>query len=69
MLLALAAISAFDREANPGATNGDTDPIRIILLRSDFVDNHGMTDFLALVEGGVLIVNDEEGVGTRYPLI
>jgi hypothetical protein len=33
-----------------------------------FPDNHGMTDFLALVEGDVLIVDDEEGVGTPYPL-
>ncbi len=55
-------------KANPGATNGDTGSVRVILLRLDFADNHGMTDLLALVEGGVLIVNDEEGVGTRYPL-
>ncbi len=55
-------------EANPGASNGDTGPVRIILLKSDLADNHGMTDFLALVEGDVMIVNDKEGVGTCYPL-
>ncbi len=55
-------------EANPGASNGDSGPVRIILLRSDLADNHGMTDFLALEEGDVLIVNAEEGVGIRDPL-
>ena len=50
-------------EANPGASNGDMGPVRFILLRSDFADNHGMTDLLALVEGDVLVVDDEEGVG------
>ena len=55
-------------EANPVATNGDTDLVRVILFRANFADNHGMTDLLALVEGGVLVVNDEEGVGTQYPL-
>ncbi len=55
-------------EANPGASNGDTGPVRIILLWLDLTDNHGMTDFLALVEEDVLIVNDKEGVGTRDPL-
>ncbi len=55
-------------KSNSGATNGDTGSVRVILLRSNFADNHGMTDLLALVEGNVLIVNDEEGVGTRYPL-
>ncbi len=55
-------------KSNPGATNDDTGSVRVILLGSNFADNHGMTDLLALVEGDVLIVDDEEGVGTRYPL-
>ena len=55
-------------EANPGASNGDTGPVRIILLRSDFADDHGMTDLLALVEGDVVVVNDKESVGTCYSL-
>ena len=53
---------------NPVATNGDTDLVRVILLRANFTDNHGMTDLLALVEGDVLVVDEEEGAGTRYPL-
>ncbi len=38
-------------KANPVATNGDTGSVRVILFRANFTDNHGMTDFLALVEG------------------
>jgi hypothetical protein len=56
------------RIANPVSANGDTSPVRIILLWADFTDHHGMTDLLALVEGDVLEVNKKEGVGTPYPL-
>jgi hypothetical protein len=56
------------RVANPVATNGDTGAVRVILLRANFADHHGMTDLLALVEGDVLEVDEEEGVSTRYPL-
>jgi hypothetical protein len=40
-------------KANPVATNGDTGSVRVILLRTNFTDNHSMTDLLALVEGDV----------------
>ena len=40
-------------KANPVATNGDTGLVRVIFLRTNFTDNHSMTDLLALVEGGV----------------
>jgi hypothetical protein len=49
--------------------NGDLGSIRVILLRSNFTDNHGVADFLVLVGRDVLVVNEEEGVGTRYPLL
>ena len=51
------------RIADSVASNGDTSSIRVILLWTDFTDHHGMTNLLALVEGNVLVVNEEEGVG------
>jgi hypothetical protein len=57
------------RISNPVATNGDAGAVGIILFRTDSTDNHGVADFLALVGRDVLVVNDEEGVGTRYPLV
>ncbi len=56
------------RVANPVATNGDMGVVRVNLLRANFADHHGMTDLLALVEGDVLEVDEEEGISTRYPL-
>jgi hypothetical protein len=50
-------------------TNGDLGSFRVILLRLNFTDDHGVADFLALVGRDVLVVNEEEGVGTRYPLL
>ncbi len=49
--------------------NGDLGSVRVILLRSNFTDNHGVADFLALVGQDGLVVDEEEGVGTRYPLL
>ncbi len=40
----------------------------IFLLRTDLADDHGVADFLALVERDVVVVNETEGVGTCYPL-
>ena len=51
------------------AANGDAGAVRIVLFRSDLTDNHGVTDFLALVGWNVLVVDDEEGIGARYPLV
>ncbi len=48
--------------------NGDVGAVWIILLRTDLADNHGVADFLALVERDVVVVNETEGVGTCYPL-
>jgi hypothetical protein len=56
------------RIANPVAANGDTGAVRIILFRMNLTNNHGVADFLALVEPDILVINDVEGVGTRYPL-
>jgi hypothetical protein len=50
-------------------TYGDSGSVRVILLRSNFTDDHGVADFLALVGWDVLVVDEEEGVGTRYPLL
>ena len=57
------------RIADSVASNGDTSSIWIILLWTDFTDHHGMTNLLALVEGNVLVVDEEEGVGTCYSLL
>ncbi len=57
------------RIANPVAADGDAGAVGIILFRTDFTDDHGVADFLALVGRDVLVVNDEEGVGTRYSLV
>jgi hypothetical protein len=40
----------------------------IVLLRTNLADNRGVTDFLALVERYVVVVDETEGVGTWYPL-
>ncbi len=34
-----------------------------------WTDDHCVADFLALVGWDVLVVDEEEGVGTRYPLL
>jgi len=52
------------RIADSVATNGDSGAVRIILFRTDLTDDHGVTDFLALVEWNVIVVDDEEGIGT-----
>ena len=57
------------RIADSVASNGDTSSIRVILLWTDFTDHHGMTNLLALVEGNVLVVDEDEGVGTGYSLL
>jgi hypothetical protein len=57
------------RIADSVATNGDSGAVRVILVRTDLTDNHGVTDFLALVGWDVIVVDDEEGIGTRYPLL
>ncbi len=51
------------------AANGDAGAVGIVLFRTDFADNHSVTDFLALVGWNVLVVDDEEGIGTRYSLV
>jgi len=56
------------RIADSVASNGDMSSIRVILLWTDFTDHHGMTNLLALVERNVLVVDEEEGVGTCYSL-
>ncbi len=50
------------------AANGDTGAVRVILFRTNLADDHGVADLLALVGRDVLVVNEEEGVGTCYPL-
>jgi hypothetical protein len=40
----------------------------IILLRTDLADDHGVADFLALVERDVVVDDEIEGVSTCYPL-
>ncbi len=42
--------------------------VRIILFRTNLTNNHGVADFLALLGWDVVVINDVEGVGTRYPL-
>jgi hypothetical protein len=48
--------------------NGDSGAVRIILFRMYLTEDHGVADFLALVGQDVIVINDVEGVGTRYPL-
>ena len=50
--------------ADSVATNGDTGAVGIILFRTDLTDDHGVTNFLALVAWNVIVVDDEEGIGT-----
>jgi hypothetical protein len=54
--------------ADSVAAIGDTGAVRIILLRTDIADDHGVADFLALVKRDVVVVDETEGVGTCYPL-
>jgi hypothetical protein len=54
--------------ADSVAPNGDTGAVRVILFRTNLADDHGVADLLALVGWDVLVVNEEEGVGTCYPL-
>jgi hypothetical protein len=42
--------------------------VRIIRFRANLTNDHGVEDFLALVGRDVLVINDVEGVGTRYLL-
>jgi hypothetical protein len=56
------------RIADSVATNGDTRVVWVILFRTNLADDHGVADLLALVGQDVLVVNEEEGVGTCYPL-
>ncbi len=56
------------RIADSVAANGDMGAVRVILFRMNLTDNHGVADLLALVGQDVLVVNEEEGVGTCYPL-
>ncbi len=54
--------------ANSITTDGDTGAVRVILLRTNLADDHGVADLLALVGWDVLVVDEEEGVGACYPL-
>jgi hypothetical protein len=56
------------RIADSVAANGDSGAVRVILFRTNLADDHGVADLLALVGRNVLVVNEEEGVGTCYPL-
>jgi hypothetical protein len=56
------------RIADSVAANGGTGAVRVILFRMNLADDHGVADLLALVGWDVLVVNEEEGVGTCYPL-
>ena len=44
------------------AVYGDASAIRIQFFGADFADHFGVSDFLAAVEGNVVVVNDAEGV-------
>ncbi len=50
------------------ATNGDPCAVRVILFRTDFTYNHGMTYFLSLVQRNVMVVDAKESVSTGYTL-
>ncbi len=54
--------------ADSVAADGDAGAVWIVLLRTDLTDDHGVADFLALVERDVVVVDETEGVGTCYPL-
>ncbi len=56
------------RIADSVAANGDMGAVWVILFRMNLADDHGVVDLLALVGRDVLVVNEEEGVGTCYPL-
>ncbi len=56
------------RIADSVAANGDTGAVRVILFRRNLADDHGVADLLAHVGRDVLVVNEEEGVGTCYLL-
>jgi hypothetical protein len=45
-------------------TNGDSCVVRVILLQSDFINNHGVAYFLPLVRWDVIVVDAKECVGT-----
>ncbi len=45
-------------------TDGDMGAVRVILLRTNLADDRGVADLLALVGRDVLVVNEEEGVGS-----
>ncbi len=56
------------RIADSVAANGDTGAVRVILFEINLTDDHGVADLLVLVGRDVLVVNEEEGVGTCYLL-
>ncbi len=49
--------------------NGDSGLVRVILLRRNLTYDHGVAYFFAFVGRDVLVVDEEEGVGTHYPLL
>jgi hypothetical protein len=56
------------RVADVVAPNGYTCVVRVILLRSDFTNNHGVAYFLTLVLQDIIVLDAEERVGTSYML-
>jgi hypothetical protein len=51
------------READAIASDGDASAIRIVFIRPNLTNDHGVADFFLFVGWYVMIVNDKEGVG------
>ncbi len=55
------------READAIASDGDASAIRIVCIRPNLTNDHGVADFFLFVGRYVMIVNDKEGVGACNP--
>ncbi len=56
------------QEADVIASDGDVSAIRIIFIRPNLTNDHGVADFFSFVGWYVMIVNDKEGVGAYNPI-
>jgi hypothetical protein len=54
-------------EADAIASDGDASAIRIVFIRTNLTNNHGVADFYSFVGWYVMIFNDKEGVDACNP--
>jgi hypothetical protein len=55
------------RETDAIASDGDASAIRIVFIRPNLTNDHGVADFFLFVGWYVMIINDKEGVGVCNP--